>query len=83
MLKIQDGSIGNVIFHNITRLEKVSQLKLFNSLVLIQNEDTIDLWLTNDETSAIKDLMRLYERYYSIRLVDVMKSIIRLDKMKK
>jgi hypothetical protein len=80
MLKVQDGSIGNVIFHNITRLEKLSQLQNFTSLLLVQNEDIIDLWLTTNEPNAIKDLIRYYERYYNFNLANMEKKIIRLEK---
>jgi len=83
MLKVQDGSIGNIIFHNITRLTHLSQLQNFTTLIMVESDGLqIDLWLTGNETKAIKDLIKYYQRYYDVHLRDMEKKIIRLEKVK-
>jgi hypothetical protein len=59
MHKVETGSLVHE-FCSITAISNISQIKNFDYTILVQVEDTIDIWGTDDQVRGTNDLARYY-----------------------
>jgi hypothetical protein len=52
-------------FQNITSITTIDQIKDFDYVFLVQNEDTIDIWGGNDRVRCSNELVHYYEAWNS------------------
>ena len=63
MHKVQTG-IGRVTkYHNITMVNSISQIGREDILILVQNEDTIDIWKTDNRVRGTNELVHYYSSW--------------------
>lgn len=48
-------------FRFITSVSNISQMKEFDYTILVQNEDTVDIWGIDDRVRGTNDLVRYYK----------------------
>ena len=52
------------VFHQITAVKNVNAIPKDNWIILVQNEDTVDIWTASHRVRGCNDLVRYYELWY-------------------
>jgi len=60
MHKVEMGN-RKLTFRHITSISKIQQIEKDDYLILVQNEDTVDIWTAKNSTRGVNDLVHYYE----------------------